>query len=283
MRDDFAVFILSHGRAGRIDTLKSLERSGYTGKWYIVIDDEDEQIKDYINEYGRDKVIIFSKDEVAEYTDRGDNFNHRKIILYARNKVFDIAKEVGVKYFMQLDDDYTSFEFKFNDKFEYEYSKVENLDLVLESMIKFLNKSDATTIAFAQGGDFIGGKDSSFADGIKIKRKAMNTFLCDVDKPFKFSGSLNEDVTGYVRLQQLGKLMFTVNIIMIVPRQTQSNEGGITELYLDFGTYVKSMYSIMYNPSCIVLRRMGNKHKRIHHSIKWKNAVPKIINDKYKK
>ena len=43
MRDDFAVFILSHGRAKEQITLNSLLNAGYTGKWYIIVDDLDEQ------------------------------------------------------------------------------------------------------------------------------------------------------------------------------------------------------------------------------------------------
>lgn len=41
--ENFAVFILTHGRAENIITLKALEKAGYSGKTYLVIDDEDEQ------------------------------------------------------------------------------------------------------------------------------------------------------------------------------------------------------------------------------------------------
>lgn len=44
--NDFAVFILSHGRAGNIKTLKALENGNYSGKWYIVIDNEDDQAEE---------------------------------------------------------------------------------------------------------------------------------------------------------------------------------------------------------------------------------------------
>lgn len=43
MNENFAVFILSHGRADNIKTIKTLKKQGYTGKIYIIIDDEDEQ------------------------------------------------------------------------------------------------------------------------------------------------------------------------------------------------------------------------------------------------
>ena len=40
---NFAVFILSHGRANNIITLEALKAGNYTGKTYIIIDDEDNQ------------------------------------------------------------------------------------------------------------------------------------------------------------------------------------------------------------------------------------------------
>ena len=43
MRNDFAILILTHGRPDNIKTLSSLKRAGYTGKYYIVIDNEDEK------------------------------------------------------------------------------------------------------------------------------------------------------------------------------------------------------------------------------------------------
>lgn len=43
MTNDFCVFILTHGRADNVVTLKTLLADGYTGDWYMVIDDEDDQ------------------------------------------------------------------------------------------------------------------------------------------------------------------------------------------------------------------------------------------------
>ena len=84
MRDDFAVFILSHGRADKIKTLHSLEKGNYTGKTFIVIDNEDETAEEYYKLYG-ERVIMFDKLEIAKRFDTGDNFNERRTIVYARN------------------------------------------------------------------------------------------------------------------------------------------------------------------------------------------------------
>jgi hypothetical protein len=65
--------------------------------------------------------------------------------------------------------------------------------------------------------------------------------------------------------------------------QTQRNDGGLTDSYLDLGTYVKSFYTVMYSPSCIKVAEMGANHRRIHHRINWDAAVPKIMNERYRK
>jgi len=116
--DDFCVFILTHGRPDNIPTIRSLERCGYTGKVYIVIDDEDKTSQQYYDNYG-DKVLMFSKIEILKTFDQGDNSDDRRSIVYARNACFDLAKKVGVTYFIQQDDDYIDFAYRTNDNFEY--------------------------------------------------------------------------------------------------------------------------------------------------------------------
>lgn len=72
MRDDFAVFILTHGRARRQMTLATLQKCGYTGRLYLIIDDEDEQADEYVKLYG-EKVIQFSKKKIENFFDTMTN------------------------------------------------------------------------------------------------------------------------------------------------------------------------------------------------------------------
>ena len=74
MSNRFAVFILTHGRANRLYTLKALKKGGYTGRIYLLIDNEDSQADEYIHKYGRENVIIFDKAAVIKKTDIIDNF-----------------------------------------------------------------------------------------------------------------------------------------------------------------------------------------------------------------
>ena len=81
MKNNFAVFILSHGRADKVITVKSLRNSGYTGKIYIICDNEDEQIPRYQENYGKDNVIIFNKEYAMSITDTIDNFNDKRAVV----------------------------------------------------------------------------------------------------------------------------------------------------------------------------------------------------------
>jgi hypothetical protein len=281
--NNFAAFILSHKRPDNVITIKSLRRCGYTGKIYVIIDDLDDTKEQYINNFGSD-VIIFDKMEYIKKTDTGDNFKGHGTVAYARNACFDIARNLGLQYFLVLDDDYTCFRYRFNDLCLYGPKKLRNLDSVLKSVLKFLIASNCHSIALSQGGDFIGGSKSALATRVKLKRKAMNSFFCNVDRPFQIIGRMNDDVNTYVYNGSIGKLFFTVNQVCLEQMQTQKNKGGLTEMYLEHGTYVKSFYTVLYQPSSVSIRIMGGcAYPRFHHFISWKHTVPKILRESLKK
>lgn len=88
----------------------------------------------------------------------------------------------------------------------------------------------------------------------------------------------------YIRLTGVaGGVFLSILQIGLDQLETQSNSGGMTELYLDAGTYVKSFYTVMYCPSCVVVSAMGTAHRRLHHHIRWRYAVPKILHESVKK
>lgn len=282
MRNSFAVFILSHGRAENVRTLKPLLETGrYSGPWYILIDDQDDQEDKYRELYG-DHILQFDKEKAAEKTDTGELGNERRSIVFARNVIFDLARDMGFRYFLMLDDDYTSFMYRWIEGSKLAYCNACQLDELFDAVLEFLNVSGAHTVALAQGGDFIGGANANnFHKG--LLRKAMNTFFCDTGRPFEFVGRMNSDVNTYVTQSQKGKLFFTITNANITQLQTQSLSGGVSEVYADTGTYLKSFFSVMYAPSCVKISEMGERHKRIHHQVKWEHCAPKIINQRYKK
>ena len=287
MRDDFAAFILTHGRADNVITYDTLRKYGYKGRIILLVDDEDDQIDQYKSRYG-DQVVVFNKQAAIDMTDSGDNFGKRNSVVYARNYNFVVAKQLGIKYFLQLDDDYNEFRYTFdnNSKYITQNIQIKSLGAVIDSILEFYIQSGAKTVAMSQGGDFIGGEGSKVSELHRkgtFSRKVMNSFFCSTDRPFKFMGRINEDVNLYTENGIRGELFITVPRIRLEQKQTQANSGGLTDIYLDLGTYVKSFYSVMYSPSCVKITEMGVTNRRLHHRVSWKNTCPMIVSDKYKK
>jgi len=285
MKHDFAVFIISAARAGNVQTIETLQEHGYTGDWYVLIDRE-EDIEPYTDEYGENKVVYFDKNEIADDVDRADNLNRRDVNVYARNKVFQIAEDMGYRWFAQFDDDYHKFETRWNADGEFGHFDIVDLDDLFDAMIDYMKNAKLNSVATAQGGDFIGGKRASIANGqddITASRKVMNTFICDTERMFEFVGTINEDVNTYIRKAQLGKLFLTPNFVSVEQERTQQQDGGLTDAYLDWGTYVKSFYTILYSPSSVTLNKMGESNQRIHHRVDWNASIPKIVPESVKK
>jgi len=278
---NFCVFILTHGRADNVLTYNTLKKCGYTGKIYFVVDNEDESIARYIINYGVQYVKVFDKKKIADNSDEANNFDNRKVIVHARNYCFELAKSLGYKYFIQLDDDYYEFIYKFSDSKGQVLAK--DINKIFDLMFEFYKKTNALSICFAQTGDFIGGIDNGKGVYRFSKRKCMNSFFCSTDREFKFLGSINEDVNTYTTLAGRGGLFLTIPVFAINQKDSQTQKSGMSDIYKLQGTYVKSFSTVLMQPSNVSVSMMNASHKRIHHSIRWVNTTPMIINEKHKK
>jgi hypothetical protein len=279
---DFAVFILTHGRPDNVKTLSTLKKCGYTGKIYFIIDNEDKTIQKYIKNFGQDSVKIFDKKAMADLVDEGNNFDERRTITHARNACFEIASDLGITYFIQLDDDYTKFDYRINGLGEYPKDKFmtrNRLDKIFDFILNFYKTVNAKSIALSQGGDWIGG----FGGFWPFKRKCMNSFICSTKRPFRFIGAMNEDVNTYTTLGGRGNLFITIPFVSLTQAQTQTQTGGITDMYLRYGTYCKAFTTVMMHPSGVVVSMMNTTNTRLHHLIDWGATVPSIIRESYKK
>jgi len=283
MRSDFVALILTHGRPNVVTT-KTLRKCGYTGHIIYVLDDEDKTRPQYELNYGRENIALFSKDEMERTMDMCDNGGSRAVAVYARNACFDIAKKYGYKYFMEFDDDYTAFNYTYASREgEFKIKSIKNLDKILEYMIEFYEGIPALAIAMAQTGDMIGPSTNPIARHQELRRKCMNTWLCSVERPFKFLARMNDDVTTYITIGNRGGLFFQVPQVNIIQEATQSVSGGMTEVYRNSGTYLKTFYSIINEPSFVKVSQIGTRHRRIHHNINWAHGVPKIVSEELRK
>jgi hypothetical protein len=283
------IFIISHGRPDKVITLKALRRSGYTGPLFIVCDNEDKTLEQYRAQFGASKVLVFDKLSYAGMIDNGDNFQNRRTTTHARNACFDFAEKLGFEYFLVLDDDYTEFKHNYNKRGAFKRSVIRRINLVFSAMFEFLESDERLmSVCFLQGGDLVGG-ESALKKGVFPfrKRKAMNSFFCKTSRRFWFFTRLNEDVNTYLSLGNRGGLFLSIPEIALNQMQTQATTGGMSEAYLASGTYVKSFYTVMIGPSYASVQwpraNVTKQIRRIHHKIAWNNAVPKIIDEAYRK
>lgn len=282
---NYVIFIATHGRPHNQKTLKTLAECGYTGPVYLIVDDLDSSKEEYRQIYGK-KVIVFDKKKAAADVDFGDNFDDLSTVLIARSEIQKIAKDLGYQYFCVMDDDYSDFQWVFDSKmnFHNRRSSIKNLDKVFNAIFDFYAETKMKSVAMFQGGDFIGGQNGSpNAKAIMMRRKCMQTFFCSTDREINWVSRLNDDVSTYVVDQTRGNHWGSFNFVQVCQGETQQNSGGLTEVYLNYGTYVKSFYSVMFAPSAVKIKDMGHTNRRLHHFVDYNACTSKIVPEALKK
>jgi hypothetical protein len=281
MNKRFAVFVLSHGRIKTISTIDNIIRQGYTGDWFVVIDDEDSQEEEYINKFS-EHIIKFNKKHYADIADLGDLDTDRRIGVLARNFIQDESKRLGYKYHLQLDDDITYFAFRFRKGNSLKNYLVKDLDSVFDAICDYMDECPFTSLSLGSGQYLFGGyTNNNYRKG--MIPKTMTTFFMRADDIEYFKFRMNDDITTSALNNMIGKMYYTILSITQHNSDTQSQSGGMTEIYKENGTYRKSFYTVMALPSCSYIAVQGLKNLRMHHEIIYNNCVPKIISDKYKK
>lgn len=190
----------------------------------------------------------------------------------------DRVRKKGYKYFVQLDDDYPKIDYRYVKDGKLKAKPVSDFDKLFEAMCKFMEPEAISCVAFAVAGDYIGGANGRYRDG--LYRNARNSFFCRTDRPFEFLGRINEDVTTPAVNNMLGRLFFTFMGVQVTLYDHEKNKGGSTEQYREVNLYWNYFYPVLYVPSAIsVAYGKTGFIKRV----RWNNLLPQIINEKWRK
>lgn len=281
MRNDFAVFILTHGRAKQQKTLKMLKKCGYTGKYYLIVDNLDAQLEEYKKLYG-EHVIVFDKDEAWKITDTFHNSKMLKAVVFPRNVVFPIAREQNIKFFAMCDDDLTRLAYKIQKKGKMQTTKItKNIDVILDAYVRYADEAKMTVLGMCEDGIFVGGINQIVKDGYTPSIGKFMLFRTDDE--VKYRGLYYEDNIASFDIPLQGRLSFSPTFISVTSQTDvkKSTEGGMHDAYEETAEgYVCSFMVLMAHPSGIRVRRDRKKWK-IRKSVK--NLRPMLINEKYKK
>lgn len=275
MRNDFAMFILSHGRAGNVITIGTLQRCGYDGRIYIVVDDEDEQRERYIAEYGAGNVIVFLKQQYLENVDTISITGERKSAVFARNAICDLAKEMGLKYFGMWDDDIDNLLYRYDDSGVLRKKNIINLSCIFNAMICFMENTGTDCMSFTNAGGLIGGVQGRFSEC--LRRQAANTYIIKAGSYSPFVGLFCQDMNYSLRKASVGQLVFELENICFYTPERGTNNGGLNESYKKTNWHFVNFHAVVCNPSVVKI------NKNLKNTIDWKKSFPCIISERWKK
>ena len=273
--NNFAVYILSHGRAGNVKTYHTLRNAGYTGKIYVVVDDEDKQGDLYRKEFG-DECVVFCK---QEYMDKADTISldgTRISALFARLFIMDIAKDK--EYYLMIDDDVEKITFRYPCGNSLKSMAIKNADYMFEKIVNFMKGAKLNVLALQLAEGLIGGLNGIYKNGL-INQVLAQAYLLKGDTDYRFFGSVNEDTVGTLDYIGRGGLGWRLGCITITTPARGSNSGGLSSDYNKKNWFYIDMHAVVVAPWCCKID-VDNENRQ---KIDMRYARPRILSEVYKK
>lgn len=267
------VYIISKGRP-QCHTARTLERIEYPGEWFIVCGNNDETLEDYLRIWGQERVLVFDWYEQVKATDAMDGFGFDDMASGAcpvRNAAAELSRMRGERRHWQLDDDYTGFQVFDGKTGKRPRCGGEQLAEAMERIARFADECGLANCGFPPSTIETDG-DMALTCGKRVFN-AHN--LPSGGELFEqWRGRLNDDLINAINVWRHGKVELTLKCLAMNMPKTQSEGGGLTELYKAEGTVRKTAYAIMAAPGQVKLvERFG----RYHHKADWRHIAPKII------
>ena len=275
------VFILTHGRPNTQLTLKMLREYEYSGKIFLVLDDTDKTIQQYIDNYGAENLIIFNKNHYINSVETVTNSPKYACILYAKAAVEDIAQSMGLKSFIIADDDLTGIRFRYENEGKLASKKIgKNFNKVIAYLNEMMLSTNITALSPLYTSFFIGGVGALNPSHIESARFTYIFVLRNASHKVEWLADYGEDnITSFEQNKQ-GYLQLGIPYLQedsVSP--TVRLEGGMSETYAT-DTFALCMRCIVVEPAYISTQWYNGKYVP---KIQRKNSLPKIISGRYKK
>jgi len=271
------IFIPSYHRSDNLKTIRYFTNIGWNvSNLHVVIDSEAEDKADY--DYQAEKMgfnlHVFDMDVAREKYD----YVHlpsqaRRSAGQARNMIYDIAKKLGVSFFMVQDDDTVGYEIKRFGKYQ-RLADIDDILPVFEGVRDFMIRRRIGMFGISQTGDFIGGSNTKL-----LRNKVMNTTFVNTAYVHRGErGVQDDDTSQFVGMMNEG--MFTGSTgdgLALKQTQSATAKGGLTELYNECKLLNKALVCPIQFPSAIYAKRQKKNGGRVHHVIRHKYLAPRIL------
>lgn len=274
------ILIPSYHRPYNIKTAKYFLKKGWDPKKiHIVIDDEADDRVDYENETELlgCNLHIFN---MAEARARFD-YVHRPSVSrrsagQARNMFYDLVKDLGIDFYLVIDDDTTNYQVRPYAVYT-RSAKGEDLVNVFDAIKEFMLKRKIGVFGLSQTGDMFAVPYLNV-----LRNKVMNTTFINTKYIYRGErGIQDNDTSQFVGIMNEG--YFTGSLASgLVLAQTASakQDGGLTDLYRENKLLNKSLVTPIQFPTAIHAEKQQKNGGRLHHKINARYLYPKILKGK---
>lgn len=273
------IYIISKGRP-QCRTAQTLTKMKYPGEWFIVCGNNDETLEQYLANWGEEHVKVFDWYDEVKRTDTMDNFGFGSMPSGAcpvRNATAEISRRRGERRHWQFDDDYTGFQVFDAKTGKRPHCDGQKLAECMEAIAEFADRCGLSNCGFPPS-----TIETCKEGALGLARRVFNAHnLPSGGELFvPWMARLNDDLINAINVWRTGRSELSVKCIAMNMPPTQSEGGGLTDIYRDEGTVRKTAYAVMAAPGQV---KLVDRFGRYHHAADWKRIVPKIVSDEYRK
>ena len=279
---NFGVFILSHERANRVETYKVLQKGGYKGKIWIVIDDEDRQRSEYMKRFP-DNLMIFSKRKYMESADVVELKKRKASAVYARNYVERMAKISGLDAFLMIDDDITGLRYRWpeGDKVK-SLSTNGGLNEVFKYYAEYMLETGIACLSFPYTMFYVAGLHD-IDKRITQYRHTYQIHIRNAHKPVEWIGTINHDTITQLLTMKLGYIWWSIPHLVFDAVPMNKEAGGLKEVYDTVGDFNMAFMAMVTSPDCCTIVPSKGSRSKLQIKENRETSYPMIVSMRYKK
>lgn len=272
------IFIPSYHRSDNCKTVYYLHKLGYDmGLVHVVIDDaagDEAEYRAMCAKYGTELHIVDYEDAMRRF-----DFVHRKnpsrrTVGMFRNYFFQIAKSLGIDFYVVIDDDTNGYHLKYPQTRQRK-ATLEQFTWWFCEVRAFMRRHRIGAFGLSQSGDILTGchPESWFL------HKVMNTTFYDtrfVWMPER--GVLDIDTSAFCSYHNAG--LFTGSLgygLMLNQTASAVAKGGLTDFYRESKLLNKALECPIQFPSAVHADKQPLNGGRIHHKIAYRYLAPRVL------
>lgn len=271
------IFIPSYHRPDNVKTVAYFLKLGYDPKkLHVILDDEADDREQYEANMAKlgVPVHVFDMEEARERFD----YVHRpsparRSAGQARNQFYDLAKRLGIDFYVVIDDDTNHYQIRPFANYK-RMAQLKDFERVFAAVKEFMQRQRIGLFGLSQTGDLMQIPYTGL-----LRRKVMNTTF--VDTRFIYRGERgvqDDDTSQFVTAMNEGYFLGSMGTGLVLNQTPSAKaEGGLTDLYRELKLLNKSLVCPIQFPSCIHAERQEKNGGRLHHRIAYRYLAPVLM------